>query len=941
MIRSLTVGDHKAMRLFFLFLLLFTFNIDVYAQQAKINGQTVNYTVMTGTSEPSSTTCDSSIEVGGIYVRTGDPASVPYRFYACKQTGASSYAWSNIYGSVQTTAPAKCEIGDLWFDSNATAGSNLYFCTATDTWTVGSGSGGTVTAGTGIIVAGSEVSVDTAVIQSRATLQAGVTQYCRSTTGNDTYTCSVSPALTTYTRGGCLILDADAANDGAATLDVDTLGVKSILNRAGGSLSSGDITANKPIGICYDGTQFIIQGDGGGSGGGTPGGSDRQIQFNNSGSFGGATNAVYNSSGYLELIANAIGTTLTERLRLINSTAATSDQDQNTPSIHLMGTGWNAVEARSEIVDYWITGTPTKQSASGPSRPQPGFEISYAINGGAKGTLFHMYQTRNAYDSDFPMPNYFLGLFAGNQSTITDGSMANFGIGTYALNKLTSGNENMAFGNSALYECTTCYWNTAVGNEAGIGITTGYLNTFIGQDAGRGISLVTTTKTGNQNTHIGTQAGPATPNQVSNSVAIGYQASVFGSNQGVLGNTGQKWAIGGYNNPDKTLVVADPTTVGTEVLDAVADADWDGYTDFSVAGDNCAYTHSTGSGTCKTFSANYNATLKGNRLYRVRFTLSNHGGNPLCVIQNIASSDVTIGHTQPTTGVNPNGTWDILLRTATSPGDFTIYCTSDDGTDTATFDDISLREILDGDLDVNKDITAGGNLTSSNIKRGSGTPEGAVVGAIGDIYQRTNGSTGTTIYIKESGTGNTGWVAVAGGGSSSTTLAKRITFGSCDQTGGFNFVWTDNFAAGTATTTGCPSSSLVAYRLWSNSVTNTHYIVLSLPENWNSGSAIDMKFRSWMGAGSGNVRWDIATKCYADAEDWTVVTGFNTAQQSSTLAYDGTNNTGTATLNSVTTTGCAAGETMVFRIERDNTVGSNLAANANILEVIIKYGITL
>jgi hypothetical protein len=60
------------------------------------------------------------------------------------------------------------------------------------------------------------------------------------------------------------VLDPDTANTLTATIDVDTLGAKSILNRAGAALSTGDITANKPITICYDGTQYIVQGDGGG-----------------------------------------------------------------------------------------------------------------------------------------------------------------------------------------------------------------------------------------------------------------------------------------------------------------------------------------------------------------------------------------------------------------------------------------------------------------------------------------------------------------------------------------------------------------------------------------------------------------------------------------------------------------------------------------------------
>jgi hypothetical protein len=44
------------------------------------------------------------------------------------------------------------------------------------------------------------------------------------------------------------------------------------------------------------------------------------------------------------------------------------------------------------------------------------------------------------------------------------------------------------------------------------------------------------------------------------------------------------------------------------------------------------------------------------------------------------------------------------------------------------------------------------------VLRGSGTPEGAVTAPVGVMYQRTDGGAGTSLYIKESGTGNTGWV---------------------------------------------------------------------------------------------------------------------------------------------------------------------------------------
>lgn len=51
--------------------------------------------------------------------------------------------------------------------------------------------------------------------------------------------------------------------------------------------------------------------------------------------------------------------------------------------------------------------------------------------------------------------------------------------------------------------------------------------------------------------------------------------------------------------------------------------------------------------------------------------------------------------------------------------------------------------------------------TSANvfIIRGTGSPEGAQAASVGSIYLRTDGGDKTTLYVKESGTGNTGWIA--------------------------------------------------------------------------------------------------------------------------------------------------------------------------------------
>lgn len=45
------------------------------------------------------------------------------------------------------------------------------------------------------------------------------------------------------------------------------------------------------------------------------------------------------------------------------------------------------------------------------------------------------------------------------------------------------------------------------------------------------------------------------------------------------------------------------------------------------------------------------------------------------------------------------------------------------------------------------------------ITSGSGTPEGVVTAPVGSHFLRTNGGAGTTFYVKESGAGNTGWIA--------------------------------------------------------------------------------------------------------------------------------------------------------------------------------------
>jgi hypothetical protein len=63
-----------------------------------------------------------------------------------------------------------------------------------------------------------------------------------------------------------------------------------------------------------------------------------------------------------------------------------------------------------------------------------------------------------------------------------------------------------------------------------------------------------------------------------------------------------------------------------------------------------------------------------------------------------------------------------------------------------------LKTDQNGDLYLNAAKTVG-------VITGTGSPESSVTASVGALYIRTDGGTSTTLYVKESGTGNTGWVA--------------------------------------------------------------------------------------------------------------------------------------------------------------------------------------
>ncbi len=184
-----------------------------------------------------------------------------------------------------TTLPSTCSVGDLFFQTSAPAGSNLYGCGSANTWTPESGGGSLAVDNTGTLVGsrntinligglgvvntisdtGAQINiqqnVDTSVIASKATAQSGVMWLCSSSGGSSSaYACALSPTLQAYTAGMVLAWKPNVNGaGGATTLNVDTLGAVTVKQADGVTDPTGaDIVAGRLYNVWHDGTVFRL-----------------------------------------------------------------------------------------------------------------------------------------------------------------------------------------------------------------------------------------------------------------------------------------------------------------------------------------------------------------------------------------------------------------------------------------------------------------------------------------------------------------------------------------------------------------------------------------------------------------------------------------------------------------------------------------------------------
>lgn len=76
--------------------------------------------------------------------------------------------------------------------------------------------------------------------------------------GTNTITGSMTPDLTSYSTGMMVIFTPANNCTGATTINIDTLGAKSIVKGDGTALESGDLQASTVHFLLYDGTNFVL-----------------------------------------------------------------------------------------------------------------------------------------------------------------------------------------------------------------------------------------------------------------------------------------------------------------------------------------------------------------------------------------------------------------------------------------------------------------------------------------------------------------------------------------------------------------------------------------------------------------------------------------------------------------------------------------------------------
>ena len=320
----------------------------------------------------------------------------------------------------------------------------------------------------------------------------------------------------------------------------------------------------------------------------------------------------------------------------------------------------------------------------------------------------------------------------------------------------TEGRQNTFVGSNAGRDNTTGYACDNFGFAAGVSNTTGSRNTNIGYQAGFG------NVSGNDNVNLGTDAGST--NTSDHNVFIGFhsgfgfppkgtgESNIFIGSETALNITSahNNTLVGRLSGYDLTTGY-DNVTLGSSAGRELED----GYQNV-LLGKETGRNLTSGYGNCLTgfrsgFYANgyLNSSIGSFSLFKLTTGAVN------TAIGASAGYEITTGAFNTFIGYQAGfGVGQLATASYSMALGWGAVTTKNNQ---AVIGGTNIGEtVLRGDVLAPK-IKIGG--TAAEIVAGTGTPEGVVIAQIGSIYMRVDGSTGTTLYVKESGIGFTGWVA--------------------------------------------------------------------------------------------------------------------------------------------------------------------------------------
>jgi hypothetical protein len=96
------------------------------------------------------------------------------------------------------------------------------------------------------------------VPRSEFALKSNTVNFAIDNGANDSYVITLSPAPLEYTNGMMILFRANTVNTGAASINVNGLGARTIVKRVSTTLANGDIPALAVCLLIYDGTNFVL-----------------------------------------------------------------------------------------------------------------------------------------------------------------------------------------------------------------------------------------------------------------------------------------------------------------------------------------------------------------------------------------------------------------------------------------------------------------------------------------------------------------------------------------------------------------------------------------------------------------------------------------------------------------------------------------------------------